>query len=139
MVATAISGLLCHLIMEDSKRVYMFYGKSGEDFHLWCARTEAALQAKDVLHVVIVDAFVDHREPDDETQKAIATARATVIQGLGDRPLRLCLSERDNPHKMWLRLKNRYALSNTATRVQLQSKLSRMNYWNQPMSDFLDS
>ena len=39
---------------------------------------------------------------------------------------------------MWQRLKDRYAVSNTATRVQLQSKLSRMLYKNQSMQDFVD-
>lgn len=125
--------------MEDSKKIHKFYGKPGEDFHLWCARTEAALQAKEALSVVLNDALGDVEGLDDDTSKAIATARAILIQGLGDRPLRLCLSERNNPHRMWNRLKERYAVSNTATKVQLQGKLSRMTYQGQSMPDFIDS
>ena len=74
--------------MEDSKRVHKFFGRSGEDYHLWSARTEAALEAKGVLHVVVSDVFVSGDLAED-TVKAIATARAVLIQGLGDRPLRL--------------------------------------------------
>lgn len=35
-------------------------------------------------------------------------------------------------------LQERYAVSNIVTRVQLQTKLSRMAYENQPMADFID-
>lgn len=40
---------------------------------------------------------------------------------------------------MWNRLKDRYAVSNTATKVQLQSKLSRMSYRLDSMEDYVDS
>lgn len=75
--------------MEDNKKVYKFYGKPGEDYHLWCARTDAALAGKDALDVVISDVLNQTGELSDEFRKKIATARAIVIQGLGDRPLRL--------------------------------------------------
>lgn len=71
-------------------------------------------------------------------QKATATARAVSIQGLGDPPLILCLSERENPHRMWLRLRDRYAVLNTASRAQLETKLSQMMYQGQSMSNYID-
>lgn len=40
---------------------------------------------------------------------------------------------------MWINLKNRYSVSNTATQVQLQSKLARISYGNESMQDYIDS
>lgn len=100
--------------MEDSKKVHRFFGKSGEDFHLWEARTEAALESKEVLYVLQSDVLDTETELTNEQKKHIATARAMLIQGIGDRPLRLCLSAKDNPQRMWVRLRERYAVSNTA-------------------------
>ena len=40
---------------------------------------------------------------------------------------------------MWKRLKDRYAVPNTATPVQLQSRLSRITHSNQPIGDYIDS
>ena len=125
--------------MEDSKRLYKFYEKPGEDYHLWCVRTEAALAAKEVLHIVETDVVSTEQPLSVEVAKQVATARAVLIQVLGDRPLRHCLSVKDSPHKMWRRLRDRYAVSNTATRVQLQSKLSRMSYKGQSMQEYVDS
>lgn len=125
--------------MEDSKRLHKFHGKPGEDFYLWCARTEAALGSKEVLHVVVTDVVGESVEGlSDELKLSIAQARAIIIQGLGDKPLRLCLSDKDNPFKMWERLRDRYAVSNVVTRVQLQTRLSRLAYSDQAMSDFID-
>ena len=76
--------------MEDGKKVYKFYGKPGEDSQLWRARTEAALEAKEVMHVV--DSDLASSDASDELKRSIASARAIIIQGLGDRPLRHCLS-----------------------------------------------
>ena len=125
--------------MEDSKRIYKFYGKSGEDFFLWTTRTEAALESKKVWSVVATDVIGDGSVAVDEsTAESIATARAMIIQGLGDKPLRMCMAQKGNPCMMWRRLKERYALSNVTTKVQLQTKLARMTYSNQPMGDYID-
>ena len=123
--------------MEDNKRIYKFFGKPGEDYHLWAARTEAALESKEVLGIVQED-IIGAGPPDDEIQRRLSKARAIIIEGLGDRLLRLCLSAKDNPYRMWNKLKDRYAVSNTATKVQLQTRLSRMSYKNQPMQDYVD-
>ena len=52
-------------------------------------------------------------EPNDEVRKQITTARAIVFQGLGDGPVRFCLSAKENHFQIWKRLKDRYAVSNT--------------------------
>ena len=127
--------------MEDTRRIHKFYGTVQEDFQLWQARTEAALQSKEVLHVVVCDA-IGTEDPEAlpaETQLAIAQARAIIIQGLGDRPLRVCISEKRNPYKMWARIKDRHAVVNVATRVQVQSRLSRMSYTSQDMPQYIDT
>ena len=128
-------------VMEDSKKVYRYFGKPGEDFHLWQARTEAALQAKEVLYVVESDILGTAEDGNltEGQRKDTAIARAVLIQGMGDRPLRLCLSAKENPYRMWVRLRERYAVSNTATKVQMQSKLTRMSYTGQPMQDYIDA
>ena len=123
--------------MEDNKKIFKFFGKPGEDYQLWAARTQAALYAKDVGEVIEND-VLSEGEVDTELQKKICSACAVIIQGLGDKPLRLCLADRSDPFKMWKRLRERYAVSNTATRVQLQSKLSKLLYAGQVMGDYVD-
>lgn len=125
--------------MDEGKRIHKFFGKAGEDFQLWEARTEAALEAKDVLRVVSTDVYGNGEGISEEDRQAIGKARAILIQGLGDKPLRLCLSEKLNTYKMWLKLRERYVVSNIVTRVQLQAKLSQIQYSDQFMSDFVDS
>ena len=126
--------------MEDSKRFHKFYGRPGEDFELWAARTEAALQAQEVLDVVVQDYVGDDGQAsDDETMLRVAKARAIIMQGLDAKPLRVCLAFKSNPYKMWDCLRKRYAVSNVATQVQLQTKLNRLMYEDQTMSDFIDS
>ena len=107
--------------MEDSCNNYKFRGKAGEDFFLWAARTEAALASKELLYLIERDVLSGNNEPDEGTVKHISTARAVLIQGMGDRSMRLCLTVRENPFAMWSRLKDRYTVFNTATRLQLQT------------------
>lgn len=72
------------------------------------------------------------------TSLKLAKARALIMQGLDAKPLRMCIPEKDNPFEMWKRLHDRYAVSNVATRVQLQMKLNRLRYTDQIMTDFVD-
>lgn len=126
--------------MEDHKRVYKFYRRPGEDFNLWSARTEAALEAQEVLIVVRDDVVADRtQELDEPTKLKVVKARAIIMQGLDAKPFRVCLADRANPHRMWNRLQERYAVSNIATQVQLQAKLGRLRYDGQAMSDFIDA
>ena len=80
-------------------------------FFLWSAQTEAALAAKEVLLMIENDVISVNEAPSDELQSKIATARAVLIQGLGYRPLRLWLCVKDNPFKIWKRLKDMYAVT----------------------------
>ena len=68
----------------------------------------------------------------------VAKARALIMQGLDVKPLRMCLSEKDNPFEIWKSLCEMYAVSNICTQVQLQMKLNRLRYKDQIMSDFVD-
>lgn len=139
VVVLLLRAAIYRVSMDDhSKRfIEKFHGKAGEDFNLWAARAEAALNAKDVGDMLSFDALASD-DVDDDTRKSCATACAVLIQGLGDKPLRLCLPEKSNPYRMWNKLQERYAVSNTATRVQLQARLARMMYINQPMGDYVD-
>ena len=81
--------------MEDSKNIHKCHGNSGEDFHLWAARTEAALQAKEILYVIESD-VIAVPPPNMEVAdlgKDVSKAATALIRGLGERPLRLCLSD----------------------------------------------
>lgn len=82
--------------MEDSKSIYKFYGTLGETFHLWCAKTDAALNSKVLLATVRSKVLNQTGEPTFEVRKTFLTGQAVVIQRLGDRPLKLCSSANEN-------------------------------------------
>ena len=124
---------LLFVTMEDNKKVFKFFRRTGEDYQLWAARTKAAFCAKEGGSTIETD-VLSQDSVDDDSKKNIATACATIIQGLGDKPLRLCLVGQNDPYKMWHRLRDRYAVSNTATRVQ-----TKLTYSGQSMGDFVDS
>lgn len=92
-----------------------------------------------MLYTVQSDLLSQDGGLSEDQKKDIAVARAVLIQGMGDRTLRLCMSAKEDPFSMWLRLRERYAVSNIATKVQLQSKLSRRNYSGQPIQDYIDA
>ena len=125
--------------MEDSKKIQKFFGRPGEEYYLWAARTKAALAGKGLQYLVGIDVLGGDEAPGEEVQKKIFIPRAISIQVFGDRPLRICLSVENIPFKMWKKLKDRYAVSNTATQVQLQTKLSRMSYKEQALQDYFDA
>lgn len=109
-----------------------FYGRPGEDFHLWCARIEAFLEGKSVLRTIRSDPL-SGEVVGEQDRKDVVTARAVIIQGSGNQLLLLCSNVRQNYFAMWWRLQDRYAVSNTATRVQQQIKLARMSYTRDSM------
>lgn len=125
-------------IMEDPKRIHKFYGRSGEDFQLWAVRTQAALAAKEIVYTIESDVSAG-LDVSAEDRKAVAQACAVLIQGLGYKPLRPCLVDRTNAFKMWKTLSERYSVVNVVTRVQLQTRLAKLSYQGQIMSDFVDS
>lgn len=73
--------------MEESKRIYKFYGTPGENFSVWCATIEAAQAAYEVLLMVESDVFADGDAIEESVVKQVAMVRAILVQGLGDRPL----------------------------------------------------
>ena len=103
------------------------------------ARTEVALESKYVLQVVSFDVLSQEGELTDEMKRSISIARTVLIQGMGDRCLHLCLGAKDNPYRMWVTLKERYSVSITAKKVQIQSKLARLIYKGDPMQDYIDT
>lgn len=124
--------------MEDSKKVYKCFEFPREDFPLCAALTEAALAAKEVLQMIEADPCSTD-DVTEELQKQVATVHAIVIQGLSYRPFRMCLGVKDSHFKIWNRLRDRSSVSNTATKVQLQTTLSRMSYSGQSMQDYIGS
>lgn len=124
--------------MDDAKRASKFEGRLSENCNLWCARTEAACAAKEVLCFVEGEFLSTKPLLSDTDKKMIATTSAIIIQGLRDRPLRLCLSTREDLYKMWNCLKDRYTVSNTATMVPLQIRLLQMRYKNKPREEYID-
>ena len=80
--------------MEDNKKVYKFLATSGEDFHFWSTRTEAAVKAKEFNYTVESEIISDNSDNlDSDLKEAIYTACTLIIRGPGDRPLRLCLTD----------------------------------------------
>lgn len=103
-------------------------------------RTEGALESKELFEIVKKNGLDDIDSTKDTTvAKKVAAARAIIIRGLSDRPLRLCLPFKKNPHKLWTRLADCYTVSNTATMVRLQAKLCRMAYTNESMNEYADN
>lgn len=49
------------------------------------------------------------------------------------------MSAKGNPYRMWIRLRDRYAVSNTAIKVPLQSRFSRLSYKGQSLQESVDS
>lgn len=87
--------------MAGSKRFHGFEGRSGEDFYLWAARAEAALDGKEVLNVFVADVIGDGTGDISLVIKlSVAKVHAFIVQGLVYMPLRLCCSETDNPFKI---------------------------------------
>lgn len=127
--------------MEGNNNIFKFCGRPGEDFELWSARTEAVLKAQGVFDVVTVNVMGTISEDQPLTgavKPNVAKSRAIIMQGLDSKPLKVCLSERRNLLAMWKRLRDRYAISNVSTQVQLQTKLNRLEYSTQVMTDFVD-
>lgn len=125
--------------MDDSRRLYKLFGNAGEDFDLKEARTEAVLEAKEVHVVVNSDTTVQKdSDVDGASARRTAVARAVTIQGLGDYPVRLCLPVKSRVSRMWSRLKDCYAVSSTAAKLQLQTKIFRTLYRNAAVQEYID-
>ena len=60
--------------LEDSSRIHKFLGKPYEDFQLWMARAEAALQNKEVLHALVHDPVGETALQNLSAEVTLATA-----------------------------------------------------------------
>lgn len=62
------------------------------------------LEAREVFSLVVKDVVNEDDEGkteiDERTKKQISAAKAITIQDLGDLPLRLCLSVKQNPENV---------------------------------------
>lgn len=114
--------------MEKEIKVYMFEGEQGTDFRLWQTRTKSALQFKEYWSVIEKDPAAPKVSEDrtlqqtrvsEDDKKIIIKALAMQIQALETNSLTLWLTVKDSPAKMWMRVNERYAAANTATKVQL--------------------
>lgn len=97
--------------MEDSKRLFKFHGNPSRDFNDWVSRTEAAIAAKQLLHVFLttfysstfhISSSEDVRESDVPSDSVTplqkAQARATIFKVLRYQPLMLHITERNEPN-----------------------------------------
>lgn len=130
--------------MEDeivSRKLNKFNAKREEDFVLWTLRFETLLESKDLLEIIETDPMPGGEEViDEERKKKVNKVKMLLSHSLGDVPLRTVAGERKNPFKMYEKLKERYATSNTATRVQLQTELHHKRYKDgATMSAHIDS
>lgn len=84
--------------MEDSQKYDKINGQPEEDYHLCGTRTEAILQGKEVFNAVTTDVLRGEITPG--IGKKVAQARAIISQGLGRKPLRVCLINKSDPYNM---------------------------------------
>lgn len=101
-------------------------------------RIEVALEEKEVFEVVESDVVGSDGELGDGDRRKVMKARRTIIEALGNTPLRMCQHLKNKPFQMYKLLTDRYAVDNVATRVQLQSRLSNNRYTGQSMVNFIN-
>lgn len=64
----------------------------GKNFQIWGAGTEAELQAKQVLDVVLEKLIGDgSAKPSQEVALKVAKVRAVIIRGIGQEPMCMCI------------------------------------------------
>ena len=118
-----------------------FEVKPTNDFHLWELRLQAILESKDLWHVMTPNAYVTTTQATSSqvtttvqgaTSQATSTpqvllivtddqrrkAAAIIINGLGDKPLRVVTGDIKNPQVMLLKLRERYASTKLSTRIR---------------------
>ena len=138
-----------------------FDGKPTNDFHLWELRLQAILESKDLWHVMTPNAYVTTTQATSSqvtttvqgaTSQATYTpqvllivtdaqrrkAAAIIINGLGDKPLRVVAGDIKNPQVMLLKLCERYASTKLSTRMSLTAELHNFRYKNGDMGENVD-
>jgi gag-polypeptide of LTR copia-type len=72
------------------------------------------------------------------TEEEKRKATAIIINGIGDKPLRVVAGYMSNPKLMLQKLRERYASSNLSTRMSLMAELQSLRYKSGDMSDYVD-
>jgi hypothetical protein len=72
------------------------------------------------------------------TEEEKRKATAIIINGIGDRPLRVVAGYMSNPKLMLQKLRERYASSNLSTRMSLMAELQSLRYKSDDMSHYAD-
>lgn len=111
-------------------RVEKFNGRDNEDFGIWAVRVMAVLEGEGLADVVIGE----ETPPEDVTSavysaylKKARKARAILVMGLGNKPLRVVQNSAD-PYTMWSKLHERYAATTTANKISVLTNLMNMRY-----------
>jgi hypothetical protein len=119
--------------MKDFKLfLQKFDGNKTSDFGLWLCHLEAVLEDKGIAYTIEPEEFpprsfltgveLPSSSALAESAKFAAArkkAAAIIINGLGDKPLRVVVSHRRDPALMILKLNERYSSSPLSTRISL--------------------
>ena len=121
-----------------------FDGKPSSDYHLWQLRLLAILESKDLSVCIKEDSSATIESMRDGTLVLIPTeeqnrkAAAIIINGLGDKPLRVVSNHTKDPQVMLQKLRERYASTKLSTRMSLMSELQSLRYKSGDMGEYID-
>ena len=121
-----------------------FDGKPSSDYHLWQLRLLAILESKDLSVCIKEDSTATIESMRDGTLVLIPTeeqnrkAAAIIINGLGDKPLRVVSNHTKDPQVMLQKLRERYASTKLSTRMSLMSELQSLRYKSGDMGEYID-
>ena len=138
-------------------------GRPDSDFQLWEIRLRAILTSKGLIHCIDSGSSQTNQDPPASEVTAAAapnqqgTATATmhltghgtvdeksrasaiIINGIGDKPLRVIQNQVGDPQKMLQKLQERYASSRVATRMSLMGELQALTYNGRgDMAEYVD-
>jgi gag-polypeptide of LTR copia-type len=130
-----------------------FDGSKTSDFGLWLCRLEAVLEYKGIAYTIYPEEFPPRSSltgvellsstslaESAEFAAARKKAAAIIINGLGDKPLRVVVSHRRDPALMIFKLNERYASSTLSTCMSLISELYTLSYVrNKDMGEYVDT
>jgi Reverse transcriptase (RNA-dependent DNA polymerase)/gag-polypeptide of LTR copia-type/GAG-pre-integrase domain/Integrase core domain len=124
----------------------LFDGKPTSDFHLWQLRLFAILESEELS--ICVQRFSNTDSSDTEigdrdsnfnpTSEQKRKAAAIIINGLGDKPLRVVSNYTREPQLMVEKLRERYASTKLTTRMSLMSELQSLRYTAGDMGEYID-
>lgn len=117
---------------DEKTHIPKFHDNVGDSFHLWKLRMSAIFHDKGVLDLVNgkVSKPGDTASSDERAAyaKLMARAKALIILGLGDRPLKAVQKHADDPATLWAKLALRYASKTTSTKLMLLNEVFNHRY-----------